>query len=86
MTYVITGACIDVMDLTCTQVCPVDCIHPGAGDKKYPAARQLFINPGECVDCDACVDVCPVDAIYPQDELPAELIHFAAINRDYYRR
>ena len=28
MTYVIAEPCIDVTDLTCVEVCPVDCIHP----------------------------------------------------------
>lgn len=27
MTYVITEACIEVMDKSCVDVCPVDCIH-----------------------------------------------------------
>ena len=28
MTYVITEPCIDVKDLTCVEVCPVDAIFP----------------------------------------------------------
>ena len=76
----------DVLDLTCTTVCPVDCIHPHDGDKGFGSARQVFIDPSSCIDCDACLDVCPVEAIYPEDELPDEMRHFAAVNRDYYRR
>jgi NAD-dependent dihydropyrimidine dehydrogenase PreA subunit len=30
MTYVIADPCIDVKDLSCIEVCPVDCIHPTA--------------------------------------------------------
>jgi NAD-dependent dihydropyrimidine dehydrogenase PreA subunit len=29
----------------------------------FADVRQLFIDPEECIDCDACVEVCPVDAI-----------------------
>ncbi len=28
MAYVITEACIGTKDASCTEVCPVDCIHP----------------------------------------------------------
>ena len=27
MTYIITEPCIDVLDKSCVEVCPVDCIH-----------------------------------------------------------
>ena len=27
MTYVIAEPCIDVLDMSCVAVCPVDCIH-----------------------------------------------------------
>lgn len=86
MTYVITEACVDVMDLTCTEVCPVDCIHPGPKEKRFGDVRQLFIDPGECIDCNACVEVCPVEAIYAEEDLPEPLVPSAALNRDYFRR
>ncbi|MGZ8501404.1 MAG: 4Fe-4S ferredoxin, partial [Candidatus Limnocylindrales bacterium] len=35
MTYVIAEPCIDVLDLSCVSVCPVDCIHYEEGtDRK----------------------------------------------------
>jgi NAD-dependent dihydropyrimidine dehydrogenase PreA subunit len=55
VTYVITDACVDVMDRTCISECPVDCIYEGS--------RSLYINPDECIDCGACEVVCPVTAI-----------------------
>ncbi|MEV7731723.1 ferredoxin [Streptomyces sp. NPDC088921] len=55
MTYVIGPACIDVMDRSCTEECPVDCIYEGE--------RKLYINPAECIDCGACQPVCPEEAI-----------------------
>jgi len=53
--YVIAGPCIDVMDKSCIEECPVDCIYEGE--------RKLYINPKECIDCGACEPVCPVEAI-----------------------
>jgi ferredoxin len=64
MTYVIAEPCIDVKDVTCTEVCPVDCIHPTPDEPGYGDVNQLFIDPDECIDCDACVEVCPVGALH----------------------
>ena len=56
MPYVITDACLDIMDRSCVDQCPVDCIEQGE--------RMLYINPDECIDCGACEPVCPQEAIY----------------------
>jgi ferredoxin len=45
MPYVITSACIDTMDQSCVEECPVSCIYVGA--------RKLYIHPDECIDCGA---------------------------------
>ena len=63
MTYVITDACIDVKDGTCSKACPVDCIYEGG--------RMLYIQPDECINCGICVSVCPVQAIYEDVDVPA---------------
>lgn len=55
MTYVIGDACVDVLDRSCVEVCPVDCIYVGG--------RKSYINPSECIDCGACEVECPVSAI-----------------------
>lgn len=55
MTYVIGETCINEMDGSCVDVCPVDCIYEG-DEKRY-------INAMECIDCGACLTVCPVAAI-----------------------
>ncbi|WP_033319218.1 ferredoxin [Streptomyces yerevanensis] len=55
MTYVIGSACVDIMDRSCVEECPVDCIYEGA--------RKLYINPTECIDCGACEVACPEQAI-----------------------
>lgn len=54
MTYVITDACVDVLDRSCMEECPVDCIYEGA--------HKAYINPVECIDCGACMEVCPSNA------------------------
>ncbi len=70
MTYVITSACVDVMDKSCVAECPADCIYEGG--------RTLYINPDECVDCGACKIACRLDAIeYESDLEGADLLHLA---------
>ena len=70
MPYVIAEPCIGTKDRSCVDVCPVDCIHPAPGEPGFDEAAQLFIDPRECIDCDACVATCPVEAIFPADLLP----------------
>ncbi|MFF9105159.1 indolepyruvate ferredoxin oxidoreductase subunit alpha [Streptomyces rubrogriseus] len=55
MPFYIGESCVDEMDKSCTEECPVDCIYEGD--------RKLYINPAECIDCGACETVCPVEAI-----------------------
>ena len=56
-----------VKDYSCVEVWPVDCIHPTSDEPDYGEVDQLYIDPEECIDCDACVEACPVDAIFPED-------------------
>jgi NAD-dependent dihydropyrimidine dehydrogenase PreA subunit len=72
MTYVIGSACIGVKDLTCVDVCPVDCIHE--------VAEMLVIDPDECIDCALCEPVCPVTAITPAEGVAPDDREFIAIN------
>jgi NAD-dependent dihydropyrimidine dehydrogenase PreA subunit len=55
MSYIIGADCIDVLDRSCIDVCPVDCIYVGD--------RKSYINAAECIDCGACEVECPVSAI-----------------------
>jgi len=84
LTYVIAEPCIGEKDNSCVEVCPVDCIHPTPDEPDYEAAKQLFIDPDECIDCDACVEACPVDACFAEDQLPDEWAKFAALNAEYF--
>jgi NAD-dependent dihydropyrimidine dehydrogenase PreA subunit len=72
MTYVIGSACIGIKDLTCVDVCPVDCIHE--------VQEMLVIDPGECIDCALCEPVCPVSAITPAEGVAPEDRDFIEIN------
>jgi NAD-dependent dihydropyrimidine dehydrogenase PreA subunit len=63
----------------------VDCIHPTQDEADFDKHEQLYIDPAECIDCDACVEACPVDAIFPEDQLPEEWQRFTDINAAYYR-
>ena len=47
---------------------------------------MLYIDPDECIDCDACVEACPVDACFAEDQLPDEWQKFAEVNADYYKK
>jgi NAD-dependent dihydropyrimidine dehydrogenase PreA subunit len=75
MAYVINEPCIGTKDTSCVDVCPVDCINPTVDEPGFEEADQLFIDPEECIDCDACVEACPVDAITPEDMVPPEWQH-----------
>jgi ferredoxin len=84
MTYVITAPCVGTKDGSCVEVCPVDCIHPTREESGYSSNDMLYIDPDECIDCDACVAACPVAAPCPDGELPPEWVHFRELNRQYY--
>jgi len=75
MPYVITEPCVDVMERSCLEVCPVDCI--------YDAARMLVIQRDECIDCGACEPACPVEAIFVEEEVPDQWKAFIEINGAY---
>ncbi|MET7423502.1 ferredoxin [Dactylosporangium sp. NPDC005555] len=76
MTYVIALPCVDLMDKACVDECPVDCIYEGE--------RMLYIQPDECIDCGGCEPVCPVEAIFYEDDLPAGLDAFTAVNAGFF--
>lgn len=76
MTYVITDSCIDIMDRSCMDECPVDCIYEGD--------RKLYINPEECIDCGACEPACPVQAISQDRKVPEAKQEFAIDNARFF--
>jgi NAD-dependent dihydropyrimidine dehydrogenase PreA subunit len=66
VTHIITSLCL--RDNGCIDVCPVECISPGASAEQWPT---YYIDPATCIDCGACVPECPFHAIYPEDEVPS---------------
>jgi NAD-dependent dihydropyrimidine dehydrogenase PreA subunit len=76
MPYFIAAPCIDVMDKSCIDECPVDCIYEGE--------RKLYISPSECIDCGACEPACPQDAIFLDWRAPAEAASFLADNQRFF--
>jgi NAD-dependent dihydropyrimidine dehydrogenase PreA subunit len=78
MTYVIGAQCIDILDKSCIEVCPVDCIYLGD--------RKMYIQPDECIDCGACEAVCPIEAIKYKDSVTAENQPFIVDNEEFFSK
>ncbi len=76
VTYVIAEPCVDVLDRSCVEECPVDCIYEGL--------RMLYIHPDECVDCGACEPVCPVEAIYYEDDVSEQWSEYIRANAEFF--
>ena len=72
MTFIIGEPCIDNMDQSCLEVCPVECI--------ITTARMLVIDPDDCIDCGSCVRACPASAIVADTDVPDPWQPFVAIN------
>lgn len=76
MAYVIGDGCLDVMDRSCVDNCPVDCIYQGT--------RKLYIHPDECIDCGACEPACPVEAIFQDVRVPEGQRGHVESNRAFF--
>ena len=74
MTYVVTENCIMCKYTDCVEVCPVDCFHEGP--------NFLVIDPEECIDCTLCEPECPAEAIFAEDDVPAGMEQFTALNEE----
>jgi ferredoxin len=74
MTYVVTQACHGCKYTDCLAVCPTECFHEGD--------KMLYIDPNECIDCEACVPECPVDAIFYEEHVPDEWRHYIRLNAE----
>jgi ferredoxin len=76
MPYVVGEPCVDVMDRSCMEECPVDCIYEGF--------RKLYINPDECIECGACESRCPVEAISHVDSVESHEDNFVRDNLIFF--
>lgn len=74
MAYVVTAPCFGCKYTDCVVVCPCECFHEGE--------KMLYIDPQQCIDCDACRSECPVDAIFLDDNVPDEWHDFIALNAE----
>lgn len=63
MAMVVTELCVGCRYTDCVVVCPCECFY---GDE-----RQLYIDPNECIDCEACIPECPAEAIFSESNIPA---------------
>jgi uncharacterized protein GlcG (DUF336 family)/NAD-dependent dihydropyrimidine dehydrogenase PreA subunit len=78
MPYVITELC--TLDGSCVDVCPVACIHT------QPDAKQYYIDPDVCIECEQCQIVCPVEAIAIDWKLPEQYLGSIDVNAAFFRK
>ncbi len=74
MAYVVCEPCHECKYTDCVVVCPCECF--------YQDSSMLYIDPDNCIDCEACVPECPVEAIYQDAALPAAWSNYADFNRE----
>jgi len=43
---------------------------------------MLYIDPVDCIDCEACVPECPVEAIFAEANVPAQWTSFTQLNAE----
>ena len=74
MSHIVTENCNDCKYTDCCVVCPVECF--------YQDEMMLYIDPEDCIDCEACVPECPVEAIYDETQIPDDKKDWIKINAD----
>ena len=78
MAHIVTANCNDCKYTDCCVVCPVECF--------YQDEMMLYIDPEDCIDCEACVPECPVEAIYAEAEHPGPVDQLHPAQRREGRR
>jgi ferredoxin len=74
MTHVVCQPCYDCKYTDCVVVCPVECF--------WQDDTMLYIDPVDCIDCEACVPECPVEAIFVEANVPAQWTSFTQLNAE----
>src|SRR4029077_19728966 len=74
MSHIVTAPCNDCKYTDCCVVCPVECF--------YQDEMMLYIDPVDCIDCEACVPERPVDAISAEAHTPAQWTSYIQLNAD----
>jgi ferredoxin len=77
MTYVVCEPCRDCKYTDCVVVCPAECF--------FQDEEMLYIDPVDCLDCEACVPECPVEAIFHETTVPARWTEFIPLNAERVR-
>ena len=72
MTHVVCQPCWDCKYTDCVVVCPVECF--------WKDEKMLYIDPVDCIDCEACVPECPVAAIFQDSAVPEPWTGCVALN------
>ena len=74
MTHTVCQPCYDCKYTDCVAVCPVECF--------WQDEKMLYIDPADCIDCEACVPECPVEAIFAEANVPAQWQSFTPMNAE----
>ena len=74
MTHTVCEPCYDCKYTDCVAVCPVECF--------YQDDVMLYIDPADCIDCEACVPECPVEAIFAEANVPSQWESFTPLNAE----
>jgi ferredoxin len=74
MTHTVCEPCNDCKYTDCVAVCPVECF--------YQDDMMLYIDPVDCIDCEACVPECPVEAIFAEANVPAQWASYTPLNAE----
>jgi ferredoxin len=74
MAFVVTQPCHDCKYTDCVTVCPTECF--------YQDESMLYIDPLDCIDCDACAPECPVEAIFQDSNVPARWVEYVTLNAE----
>ena len=74
MTHTVCQPCWDCKYTDCVVVCPVECF--------WQDEKMLYIDPQDCIDCEACVPECPVEAIFRQEDVPSQWTSYIQLNAD----
>ena len=73
MASVVTESCVNCKYTDCVVVCPADCF--------YQDEKQLYIDPENCICCEACLTECPAEAIYNDDNVPPKWQSYVQLNK-----
>ena len=76
MAFVVCEPCRGCKYTDCVVVCPMECF--------YQDGAMLYIDPVDCIDCEACVPECPVEAIYYEDDTPEEWADYYKANVEFF--